>query len=239
MVVGAGEADKWLESVLEQRFELVDDMVVCGNNVDEKTHQLIKKFGCWFYRDDREWGMFQPQIKQDLLEKVGGLNPDWIIATDADEIFDKQFTRGVMDKMMGLEVFGYYFAIMNLWDDEHHYRHDLSFWNIRFWNYNMTKKVSLDFERKRLHCGLAPPIVYKEGVHAPFLIKHYGLMLPEDRKKKVERYKKYDPDAKFKGRMYYDSLENNESIFPFNEDEMHERVVRDVEKYGYREGDSR
>ena len=60
-------------------------------------------------------------------------------------------------------------------------------------------------------------------------------MLPEDRKRKVERYAKYDPKYKFKAKEYYDSIdddvETRDLIRPFNEDEWHQRVVKDVEKY--------
>ena len=234
MVVGPGE--ERLRPVLEQRKELVDDMVICGNNTDEKTEQLIKKYGFWFYRDDREWGIYQPSIKQGLLERVGRLQPDWILASDADELYDSRFTKIAAQELARNDVFGYFFAIINLWNDEEHYNHTRSFWNIRFWNYRKTKEIDLHFEKKNVHCGLAPRIVYKYGVEAPFLLKHYGLMKPEDRKKKVERYKKYDPKHVFKGTEFYDSIDDtkktNDLIRKFDEDEMHQRVVRDVEKHG-------
>lgn len=236
MVVGPGEADRWLEPVLEQRKYIVDDMIICGNNTDEKTEKLIKKYGFWFYRDDREWGFYQPSIKSGLLERVQKLRPDWILASDADEIYDKHFTREEAEKIAKDNVFGYYFAIMNLWDDEEHYNHTRSFWNIRYWNYKKTKDVSLRFSSKSLHCGLAPEIVYKYGIEAPFILKHYGLMKPEHRREKVERYKKYDPKAQFKGEEYYnsinDDIKTNDLIRSFDEEEMHQRVVRDVEKHG-------
>ena len=200
LVCGPGEGGRWLKQVLDQRKELVDDMIICGNNVDKKTEKIIKKFGFWFYKDNREWGLYQPDIKTTLLGKVAKLNPDWILPADADEIYDKHFTREEADKLMATDDIGFYFAIMNLWDDEQHYRHDLSFWNIRFWNFKKTKQFGLYFERKKVHCGLAPPIVYKYGSHAPFLLKHYGLMNPEHRQEKVKRYEKYDPKAIYKRR---------------------------------------
>lgn len=229
MVCGKGEGNRWLKQVLDQRKELVDDMIICGNNVDRKTEKIIKKYDFWFYKDNREWGIYQPRIKINLLNKCAKLNPDWILPSDADEVYDKHFTREEAEKLMATEDIGFYFAIINLWDDEQHYRHDLSFWNIRFWNFKKTKPFGLYFERKKVHCGLAPPIVYKYGSHAPFLLKHYGLMNPEHRKEKVKRYEKYDPKAIYKGREYYDKLKTNELVRTFNEEVMHKRVKRDVE----------
>lgn len=228
MVVGPGEGDRWLKQVLEQRKQLVDDMVICGNNTDEKTEEIIKESGYWFYRDDREWGIHQPSIKDSLLKRVGKLKPDWIITSDADELYDSKFTRGEAERLADTGAIGYYFAVINLWNDEQHYRHDLSFWNIRYFKY--TPEFGLNFERKNVHCGLAPPMQYKYGWHAPFMLKHYGLMRPEDRKKKVERYEKYDPNAVHKGREYYDSLIEEKQVVVFNEERMHKQIVEDVEK---------
>src|SRR3990167_3138283 len=226
MVVGPGEADRWLEPVLEQRKELVDDMIIVGNNTDPKTEKLIKKFGYWYYRDDRECGIYQPDIKTELLARVAKLKPNWVLPSDAYEVYDKYFTRGEVEKLMEVNYAGYYFAIVNLWDDPDHYRHDLSFWNIRM--FRLMPQYGLNFGRKKLHCGLAPAFVYKYGANAPFIVKHYGLMKAEDRVKKVARYDKYDPKAVYKGREYYDKLKTNRFIVPFNEGSFHQKIAAEV-----------
>ncbi len=226
MVVGPGEGDRWLEQVLDQRLKLCDDMIIAGNNTDAKTERIINDRGIWFYRDDREWGIHQPRIKQDLLKKVGGLKPDWVLPSDADEMYDKHFTRERAERLANSGYWGFKFAVINLWNDENHYRHDLSFWNVRFFKFE--PQHGLYFEKKNVHCGLAPPFFYNYSAHAPYILKHYGLMLPEDRAKKTIRYEKYDPRAVFKGREYYDKLKDEKHIHPFDEDVMHERVVRDV-----------
>lgn len=226
MVVGSGEADRWLKRAIFQWGNLVDDGIICLNNVDKKTRNLIKKTPYWSYDDDREWGKEQYNMKTDLLKKASKLKPSWILAHDADEIYDKRFNREEAEKLMDTGAIGYYFAIINLWDEEKRYRHDLSFWNIRF--YRFAPEHGLNFERKNLHCGLAPPMVYKFGCHAPFIVKHYGLMKKEDREAKIRRYEKYDPNAKYKGREYYDKLKTNEFVRTFNEDSFRERLVREV-----------
>ena len=226
MVVGPGEADRWLEQALEQRKMLVDDMIIVGNNTDEKTEKLIKKYGWWFYRDDREWGKFQPRIKDDLLAKIAKLKPDWVLGSDADEIYDSAFTRDEAEELMSHNYAAYYFAIFNLWNDEEYYRHDLSFWNIRMFQF--LPQYGLTFTRKNVHCGLAPPFAYKYGANAPFILKHYGLMYEEDRKKKILRYEKYDPRAKFKGKEFYDKLKNEKQIAPFNEEAIHKKIAAEV-----------
>lgn len=230
LVCGPGEGDRWLKEVLEQRKQLVDDMIICGNNTDGKTEQIIRESGFWFYRDDRDWGVNQPFIKDGLLERVGKLKPDWVLPSDSDELYDSAFTRGEAERLAGKRTVGYYFAVINLWGDEQHYRHDLSFWNIRFFAFR--PDLGLLFERKNLHCGLAPPAIYSYGWHAPFILKHYGLMRAEDRAAKTARYEKYDPNAKFKGRGYYDALKDKgQNVRGFDESLMHERVARDVAEH--------
>lgn len=232
MVVGPGEADRWLDQVFRQRKELTDDMVVCLNGEGRqigKERRLCKKYGFWCYEDTREWGIHQPDIKTDLLKKAGRLKPDWILPSDADEIYDKYFTREEADKLARTGDIGFYFYLVNLWNDETRCRKALNFWNIRFFRY--APEFGLVYARKRVHCGLAPPVVYYHGSHAPFIVKHYGLMKPEDRKKKVERYEKYDPRAVFKDRSYYDALKLETIGSPFDEDEMHKKVVDEVASY--------
>jgi len=224
MVVGPGEGDRWLSPVLEQRKKLVDDMVIVGNNTDKKTEKIIRGSGYWFYRDDREWGIHQPKIKTDLLARVAKLKPDWVLPSDADELYDKYFTREEAEKLTKGGAIAYNFYVVNLWNDEEHYRKHLSFLNVRFFKF-INDPYALVYANKNVHCGLAPPIFYHEAKDAPFILKHYGLMKPEDRKKKAERYDKYDPKRIFKGGDFYDEILRETTGSPFNEDELHQKVA--------------
>lgn len=227
MVVGKGEGDRWLDEVLYQRKQLSDDIIVCGNNTDAKTEKIIKKYDCWFYKDDREWGIYQPDIKTGLLERVRKVKPGWIIASDADEVYDNSFTREEAERLASTSAISYYFAIINLWSDEQHYRHDLSFWNIRY--FKNDKRYGEAYAKKPVHCGLAPPVFYNYGFHAPHFIKHYGLMKEADREKKVQRYEKYDPRAVWKGKEYYDKLSDGKGLIrDFSETVMLNRIQNDV-----------
>ncbi len=221
MVCGPGEAERYLEASLKELKRLCDDAIIVGNNTDEKTESLIKHYGFWFYRDDREWGKEQPYIKTDLLKKVAKLKPDWIIAIDSDEVFAPEFTRVEAERLGSKDEIAWYFLVVNLYNDPEHYAHGAGiqrFWNIRY--YKFLPQYGLEFQKKRLHCGLAPPIAYKYGWHAPFYLEHYGLMKKEDRMKKVERYRTYDPTARFKDRVYYDDLEREMEVYIFDRQKM-------------------
>jgi hypothetical protein len=206
-VCGAGEASRYMDKTMQEFKRLCDEVLIVTNNATNKEIDLIEKYGFKHYPDNREWGVDQPNIKTDLLTKAGEMNPDWIIALDMDEVFAPEFTREEAERLADTTEIAYYFMIVNLYNDEQHFAHDVGiqrFWNIRF--YKFAPEFGLQFQRKNLHCGLGPPIMYRYGWYAPYYVLHYGLMKPEDRIKKVERYQKYDPTGRFKAGEYYNDL---------------------------------
>ena len=206
-VCGAGEADRYMEATLKEFKRLCDDVIIVTNHATQKEIDLLNKYGFWHYADDREWGTSQNLIKTDLLNRAGNLSPDWIVALDMDEVFPPEFTRSEAERLASTEEIAFYFLVVNLYGDADHFAHDAGiqrFWNIRF--YKFLPAHGLEFQKKALHCGLAPPIAYRYGWHAPYYLEHWGLMKKEDRMRRVERYAKYDPTAKYKGRVYYDDL---------------------------------
>ncbi len=207
MICGGGEADRYLERSLKEFKRLCDDALIVTNNGTTKEIELIEQYGYKHYEDNREWGIYQPDIKTDLLTRAGELKPDWIIALDADEVFCPSFTRDGAETLTKTGEIAFNFLVVNLYNDEEHFAHSAGiqrFWNIRFYQY--LPEYGLQFLRKSLHCGLAPPIAYKYGWHAPYYLLHYGLMKKEDRQRKIERYRKYDPNKRFKAGAYYDEL---------------------------------
>ena len=229
MVVGPGEGDKYLKEVLDQWKDLVDDAVICQNNTDKKTQQIVKDTGFWTYQDDTEWGKYQWKIKDKLLGKVAGLKPDIILPLDADELYDKRFNREEAEKLANTPgQISWIFYFIDLWNDRLHFNPKLNFWNVRMYRYDTN--FGMYIERKPLHCGLAPPVCYNYPTYTPFLIKHLGLMDPEDRKKKWDRYEKYDPDRKWKSDLYYNELRDGKPS-PFNEERWMKRVTEEIATY--------
>lgn len=229
MMITGAEADRYLEASLKELKRLCDDAIIATNNADQKTKDLIEKYDFWQYEDNREWGIYQPDIKTDLLRRVAKLNPNWIIALDSDEVFAPEFTREEAERLAETNEIAYYFLVINLYNDTEHYANSIGiqkFWNVRYFKYLSGHN---QYQHKRLHCGLAPPIFYHRGWHAPYYLEHYGLMKAEDRQKKVERYAKYDPEAKFKGREYYDDLSKELKSIPFNRAKLIEQLKNSSE----------
>lgn len=227
-ICGAGEASRYMEKTLQEFKRLCDRTIIATNFATKKEIDLIEKFGFEHYEDNREWGFHQPHIKTRLLEKVKDYNPDWVIALDMDEQFCPEVTRETLENLAKTEEIGWYFMIVNLYGDDKHFAHDKGikrFWNVRFYKY--MPSLGLEFQEKRLHCGLGPPYAYKFGWYAPYYINHRGLMTEEDRRRKYERYDKYDPKAQFITKDYYDDLRKELKKIPFNKSKLLEQLAND------------
>lgn len=206
LIVGPGEGDRHLERVLTQLW--TDDICICLNNADEKTARIARKYATLVREDDREWGVHQWRIKQDFLRIVQKeVSPDWVWCLDADEIFPG-FTKEKALELAGGHDIAYYFWCLQLWDSEGRVRLDLCFPNIRF--YKLIPDW-LDYQATALHCGLAPRTAYQYGSQSDQYFLHLGLMDKESRERKIARYDKYDPDAKYKAKSWYDGLRNEKA----------------------------
>lgn len=200
-----GPREKYLEKTLQEFRRLCDDVIVATCNATEREKKLLDLYDFRHYEDNREWGKFQPAIKTDLLRRIIRLQPDWILVLDADETVPTLDRIGLEEISRGRESAQLY--VVNLWNDETHYKRSLAFWNVRFYKADPSRGVQ--FLKKPVHCGNAPPYFYSlppKKTYVPHILLHRGLMDPKDRVRKVARYETYDPRAEHKGREYYDSL---------------------------------
>lgn len=204
-VCGPGEAGRYMEKTLKEFQRLCDDALIVTCNATQAEKDLIKSYGFKQYEDNREWGLEQPLIKEELLNRVGELTPNWLIFLDMDEVFCQEFTREEAEKLTETAELGWYFMIVNLYNDEEHFAHDVGiqrFWNVRMYKY--TPEYGFQFQRTNVHCGPCPRINWQYAWHAPFYVLHYGLMKPEDRLAKADRYVRYD--KRLMKPAYYDDL---------------------------------
>lgn len=195
-----GPNEKYLEQTLDCFASLCDTVVILGNRIDGHSKDSIKSRGFTLVEDDREWGTNQHKIKEDFVKGLEKYNPEWLVCLDMDEVLD--LTRAELEDWMD-KVDSMYVYIVNLWDGG--WKREWSFWNIRVWKWNGQTK----FVNRPLHCGLAPEWAYYYGSYVPVILYHHGLKDREDRLRKIERYKKYDPDAKYRSRDYYDALSSD------------------------------
>lgn len=225
-ICGGGEAQRYMKETLEEFKRLCDQVIILGNNISQSERNLINGYGFKLVEDNREWGIQQWRIKQEFLERhVSQLahDNDMMVCLDMDETFCSHLTK---DWLHEAPLDAYHVFVVDLWNDESHYKPESCFWNVRIWRWNGQTK----FKEKPVHCGLAPQWAYFYHRFAPFILKHKGLMKREDREKKIERYNKYDPSAIHLERKFYNMLREDKAK-DFDEKKVCETIEKEVADY--------
>jgi len=225
-ICGPGEAARYMRETLDCFKRLCDEVIILCNNCDQPELDLIDEYGFKRVNDRREWGTHQWRIKQDFIErdiKQMANEGDVLVCLDMDEVLSERCTK---EWLMEAPLDAYHVFIVDLWNDPQHFKPESCFWNVRIWKWNGETK----FKPKPVHCGLAPEWAYYYHRHAPFLLLHKGLMVEEDRLRKIKRYEKYDPHAEHLDKQYYDMLKSN-TARPFDEDAMADQIAEEVATY--------
>lgn len=223
---GPGEASRYMRETMECFKRLCDEVIILCNNCDQAELNLIDEYGFKRVNDRREWGTHQWRIKQDFIErdiKQMANDGDVLVCLDMDEVLSDRCTK---EWLLASPLDAYHVFIVDLWNNPQHFKPESCFWNVRIWKWNGETK----FKAKPVHCGLAPEWTYYYHRHAPFLLLHKGLMDEESRLRKIKRYEKYDPDAQYLDRQYYDMLKSN-TARPFDEQAMADQIAEEVATY--------
>ncbi len=226
LIVGTGEADRYLPDVLKRLSEITDEIVVACNATDTKTRNLVAEKTIAYDFSKYEWGKQQHIIKQRFYNQcVRPRQPDWIVCVDSDEILDKRLDRERLEELANRGDIAYEFYCVQLWDKEDQMRTDGpwgNFYNVRFFKF--ISDAEAHYKQTPLHCGLAPVYAYNWRTTCEYMFKHYGYMKLADRKKKAERYKKYDPNAKYMSARYYNGILGTGRLQEFDENRFGERL---------------
>lgn len=229
-ICGPGEASRYMRETLDEFARLCDDVFICLNGPEDADlsaeEALIDEYGFRRVRNTAEWGKLQWKIKQEFLDqfvrKIAN-DGDIVIALDMDERFDRHLTR---EWLLSMEFDAYHTFVVDLWNDELHYKPESCFWKVQIFRWN----GDVAFKTKPLHCGLVPLWAASHNRYAPFLQIHKGLMTKESRQRKIERYEKYDPRQQHLGKQYYWML-HSDTAAPFDEEQLHATIEAEVSTY--------
>lgn len=175
--------------------ELVDEIVIVDNGSTDGTLNEYKKF-TKIVDVQKTKGYHEGRDKILALNMAKKRKPDWILWTDADEIFEKSANRKLFDSYMktpGLNQVN--FRMFNFWLSKSHYRVD------GVWGYytsqpqrHMWRNLKTAyFKNLKLHNGGIKGISGKHKLSS-IRLKHYGYI------------KKHQIDSKYKT---YNSLKND------------------------------
>lgn len=218
-ICGPWEAGRYMERSLISLNSLCDSVVIVTNNVTEKEVELCLKYKVHIVRDDREWGKYQREIKQDAHKGLAWLNPDWVLTLDMDEEF--AMTRPQLDELISKNQIAWHFYMVDLWGDEKHYKADLCFFKVQLYKYDCDRGFA--FRSGYFDPGHVPLWAAEHAAYAPYFIRHFGLISPASRQRRVERYNLYDPEYKLMDKAYRDSLISNECE-PLDEEKLRKEL---------------
>ncbi len=225
-ICGPGESGRYMRETMEEFKRLCDRVVILCNNAGVGEYDLIREYGFDIVEDEREWGRLQWKIKQEFMEEhiapIASIG-DVMVCLDMDERFHRSLSK---DWLRRMPFDAYKVFIVDLWNDDKHYKPVSCFWNTRIWRWN----GNIEWWAKPVHCGLSPKWAVAYNRYAPFILVHKGLMAKSDRDRKIKRYEKYDPHARHLAKPYYAML-HSDAAEPFDEDAIQDTISDEVATY--------
>lgn len=212
-MVVKNEADRYLKEVLMSLREYIDEAVIIDDGSTDGSGELCQELLAGIplkliRNSDSKFSNEVELRKQQWIETVK-INPDWILNLDGDEIFEKNFTKGVRNLINQHDIDVYAFRLFDFWDNNH-YREDM------YWYAHMVYRPFLlryqpnfnyTWRETRQHCGRFPNnILELPAKNAEYRLKHLGWARKEDRLSKYDRYMKLDPESKFGWKEQYESI---------------------------------
>lgn len=220
------EADRYLDKVLNQARQYIDEAVILDDASEDNTVEVCKSLlqGIPLTLVSNSEPGFHNEVtlRKQLWDLTVSTHPDWILILDADEIFEDKAVKLLRELALRQDIFHYYFRLYDLWD-ENAYRED-TYWSAHKWYRPFMIRYIPDFEYRwretPQHCGRFPENIHQHyGEIHPLRIKHLGWMKPEDRLKKYRRYQELDPDAVYGIKEQYESiLDPNPNLIPWSEE---------------------
>lgn len=182
-----------IDECLAKLSELSDEIIIVDNGSTDGTLETYQKYPK-VRTVLRTEGFDEGRDKVMLLEEAKKSDPDWILWIDADEVFEKQFTRKAIEGYMHSTYNRIAFRMCNFWLDRVHCRYDGPYFvytlhpQRSMWR-NLPSAYFID---KKIHNGDiqgVPGPVYL----SPYRIKHFGFIDVDKMRKKRDLYLKTDP----------------------------------------------
>ena len=208
------EAGRYLRRVLDKARLYIDEAVIIDDASTDGTaavcEQALQGIPLHLVKNSVSKFGNEVALRKQQWEETIQTNPDWIINLDADEMFENKFKHEVKNLIADPAADAYFFRLYDFWS-ETHYRSD-RYWCAHHyykWLFLLRYKpqpIPFRWAETAQHCGRFPILQFQSPRKSSLRIKHYGWAASEDRQAKYDRYKKFDPDAKFGWKEQYESI---------------------------------
>ncbi|HBT17678.1 MAG TPA: glycosyl transferase family 2 [Firmicutes bacterium] len=215
MMVVKNEANRYLLPVLNHLADYVDGIVILDDASTDQTPELCRSHKKVLRFQQLEQSLFEQDeaaLRKILWEMTVGLAPTWILALDADEIFETRIIKE-LPYLIHQEDFDLItFPAYHFWGDLGHYRID-HYWNPALSRiaclYRYQGNLTYHWTSRRLHCGRFPQEAYLAPRRLSNIrLLHLGYAAKKEHSQKYKRYLSLDPQGKFCPLSHYQSILN-------------------------------
>lgn len=219
MMLVRNEADRYLTRVLDHLSQYVDNIVIFDDASTDNTPDICESYNkATVIRLNNHGFANEWVLRKFCWDETLKTNPDWILAIDADEIFeDKAITE--MRRIIEIpNVDAWSFRLYDLWGSEEYYRDD-NFWcahnQYRIFLIKNLPNVNYVWSMMPVHCGRVPcNIGYAHRIaQSDLRLKHYGWANADEHIKKFNRYMEWDGQGRYGNlAQYYSILDKSPNL---------------------------
>jgi glycosyltransferase involved in cell wall biosynthesis len=184
-----------IHECMSKLSEIVDDIVIVDNGSTDGTIEAYDKYSK-IKKVLHTVGFNEGRDKIMVLDEAKRLNPDWILWIDADEVFENNFSRSVVEKYMCSKYNRITFRMCNFWLDRIHCRYDNPYYlytlhpQRSMWR-NMSTAYFFD---KKIHNGDIQGVLGKSYI-SPYRLKHFGYSDADKMRQKKALYIQTDSNS--------------------------------------------
>lgn len=214
MMLVKNEAHRYLKMVLDDVAQYVDEMVILDDGSQDKTVSICASYPKVVLLGRSQQSTFvtnesQPRLR--LYQMTLETRPDWILAIDADEVFESRFKETVRSMINQPSIDWWGFRFYHFWNSTTHYRVD-KLWAPQEFGPRLFRHIpdgQYVWNSQPLHGGSIPINIVQDypGSKSDIRIKHYGYAgTTEEIVRKYQFYTTRDPISQFCPRSHYDSM---------------------------------
>jgi len=217
MMLVRNEANRYLEEVLDDLNQYVDAFVIVDDASTDNTREIISSY------DKVEKLIMMPEhgfhneieLRKLCWNETVATGTDWILALDADEIFENRMKTEIDSLLNREDVDAWAFRLYDFWGSKEYYRDDHLWCAHKHYGIFLVRNkpdVVPKWRETPVHCGRIPMNVWETHrvANSDIRLKHYGWANADEHLAKYERYMKAD------GEGIYGSLEQYHSILDKN-----------------------
>ncbi len=210
------ETHRYLKLVLSHLTEYIDEIVILDDASTDETPEICRSFSkvtrfksldeSLFWRDEAA-------LRNLLWEMTIELDPDWILALDADEIFESTIKKELSRLTQQNQYDLVYFPVYHFWGCLTHYRVD-GMWNPLYSKigclFRYHKNIDYHWPMRKLHCGRFPlEVCKKPATLSSINLLHLGYAQKNEHYSKYRQYLSADPEGKYCPITHYQSIVHN------------------------------